>query len=167
MCVGSVCTHLPYNNKNPPSGFYLIHKNNIHFYKSSHSQLFVCVMSHMKAAPTIVDWCWCFTLDPPWVSCNSPTSIVSMLEQGHRHCKPGASMSGPPPPPPPERGQKALDIRDAIHSAVHTLYSRSHHLSFAPSPSHLELTENPCNVMYAQKSNCTCLISFEMSQCAW
>ncbi len=34
-------------------------------------------------------------------------------------CKPGASMSGPPP----SRGQKALDIRDAIHSAVHTLYS--------------------------------------------
>ncbi len=67
----------------------------------------------------------------------------------------------PPHPPPP------LDIRDAIHSAVHTLYSRSHHLSLAPSPSHLELTENPCNVMYAQKSNCTCLILFEMSQCAW
>ncbi len=57
--------------------------------------------------------------------------------------------------------------RDAIHSAVHTLYSRSHHLSLAPSPSHLELTKNPCNVMYAQKTNCTCLISFEMSQCAW
>ncbi len=27
MCVGSECTQPPYNDKNPPSGFYLIPKN--------------------------------------------------------------------------------------------------------------------------------------------
>ncbi len=67
-------------------------------------------------------------------------------------------MSGPPSlertKGPPENQQKLSNnrIRDATHSVV---------------PPHLELSENACNVMYVQKSNYTCLISFEMSQCAW
>ncbi len=60
------------------------------------------------------------------------------------------------------------NIQDAAHWGVHTLYWRSHHPPLLPpSPPHLETTENPCNVMYVQKCNHTCLISFEMSQCAW
>ncbi len=51
MCVGSVCTHPPYNDKNPPSGFYLIPKNNIPFFKSGRSQLLVGV-SHTDPGPS-------------------------------------------------------------------------------------------------------------------
>ncbi len=35
MCVGSVCTHPPYNDKNPPGAFFLIPINNNPFLKSS------------------------------------------------------------------------------------------------------------------------------------
>ncbi len=50
MCVGSVCTQPPYNDKNPPNGFYLIYFliqiNNITFFKSSCSQILGGVKSH-------------------------------------------------------------------------------------------------------------------------
>ncbi len=36
--------------------------------------------SSAQAPPTIVDWHWHFTLDPPWVSCEQ-SAIISMLEQ--------------------------------------------------------------------------------------
>ncbi len=70
------------------------------------------------------------------------------------------------PPPPPERTKGPRHPRCNTQCSSHPVLTVSSS-SLAPSPSHLELTENPCNVMYAQKSNCTCLISFEMSQCAW
>ncbi len=37
-CVGSVCTHSPYNDKNPPS-FFFIPNNNDHLLRSSCSQI--------------------------------------------------------------------------------------------------------------------------------
>ncbi len=47
MCVGSVCTHPPYNDKSQPSVFFfLIPINNNPFLKSSRSQILVCVTSH-------------------------------------------------------------------------------------------------------------------------
>ncbi len=36
--------------------------------------------SSAQAAPTAIDWHWCFTLDPPWVSCHQST-IVSPPEK--------------------------------------------------------------------------------------
>ncbi len=36
--------------------------------------------SSAQAPPMIVDWHWCFILDPPWVSCKQ-SAIVSKLEQ--------------------------------------------------------------------------------------
>ncbi len=29
----------------------------------------LCYATQTQAPPTIVDWHWCFTLDPPWASC--------------------------------------------------------------------------------------------------
>ncbi len=53
MCVGSVCTHPPYNDKNPPSVFF--------FFKSPFSNQAVLRFlsewrSSAQATPTIVDW---------------------------------------------------------------------------------------------------------------
>ncbi len=45
-CVSSVCTQPPYKDKNPPSGIFLVSTNNKPLFKSSHSQLLVCVTSH-------------------------------------------------------------------------------------------------------------------------
>ncbi len=64
--------------KNIPSGFWKIHINNIHFFKSSRSQILGCVTS--QAPPTIIDWHVRLTLDLPWVSCHQ-FAIVSALEQ--------------------------------------------------------------------------------------
>ncbi len=65
MCVGSVCTHPSYNDKNPPSVFF--------FFKSPFSNQAVLRFlsewcSSVQAPPTIVDWQDRLTLDPPWVS---------------------------------------------------------------------------------------------------
>ncbi len=47
MCVGSVCTHLPYSDKNPPSVFFFfIPINHKHRLRSSRSQILGCVTSH-------------------------------------------------------------------------------------------------------------------------
>ncbi len=59
-----------------------------------------------------------------------------------RNCKPGASMSGAPPlertKGPPENQQKpSLAYVTAASETQHSVI-----------PPHLELTENPCNVMY-------------------
>ncbi len=80
-------------------------------------------------------------------------------------CKPDASMSAPPPPPREDKRPSTSETQYTVQftPCTHDLII----FPLPPPPSHLELTENPCNVMYAQKSNCTCLISFEMSQCAW
>ncbi len=43
MFVGSVCTQPPYNDKNPPSVFFLNHNP---FLRSSYSQILVSVTSH-------------------------------------------------------------------------------------------------------------------------
>ncbi len=77
MCVGSVCTHPSYNDKNPPSVF---------FFKSPLSNQAVLGFlsewrSSVQAAPTIVDWQDRLTLDPTWVSCHQST-IVSTPVQG-------------------------------------------------------------------------------------
>ncbi len=50
MCV---CTHPPYNDKNPPSVFFFIPINNIPFLKSSLSQVLGCVTSHR---PRLLPW---------------------------------------------------------------------------------------------------------------
>ncbi len=64
MCVGSVCTLLPYNDKCP---------NGVFFLKSPFSNQAVLRFlsewrSSAQAAPTIVDRQRCLTLDLPWVS---------------------------------------------------------------------------------------------------
>ncbi len=66
--------------------------------------------------------------------------------------------------PPLERTKDPPVNQQKPSLAYVTAASETQHSAVPP---HLELTKNPCNVMYVQKSNCTCLISFEMSQCAW
>ncbi len=77
MCVGSVCTHPSYNDKNPPSGFF----------KSPFSNQAVLRFlsewsSFVQAPPTIVDWQAHLTLDLPWVSWVNWMSC----KQSDRHC---------------------------------------------------------------------------------
>ncbi len=80
MCVGSVCTHPPYNDKNPPSVFL----------KSPFSNQAVLRFlsewrSSVQAPPTIVDWQGHLTLDPPRVSWEL-SAIVSTPVQGRQEC---------------------------------------------------------------------------------
>ncbi len=82
MCVGSVCTHPPYNDKNPLSVFF----------KSSFSNQAVLRflsewLSSVQAPPTIVDWQDHLTLDPPWVSWEL-SAIVSTPVQGKTRMSP-------------------------------------------------------------------------------
>ncbi len=53
MCVGSVCTQPPYNDKDPPSVF-LISLNNFPFLKPF-SDACLCDVTQTQAPPTIVD----------------------------------------------------------------------------------------------------------------
>ncbi len=81
MCVGSVCTHPSYNDKNPPS---------ILFFKSPFSNQAALRFlsewhSSAEAAPTIVDCQDRLTLDPPWVS-GELSTIVSAPVQGKTKC---------------------------------------------------------------------------------
>ncbi len=64
MYVGSVCTHPPYNDKNPPSVFFLISP----FSTQAVLRFLSEWCSSVQAPPTIVDWQDRLTLDPPWVS---------------------------------------------------------------------------------------------------
>ncbi len=82
MCVGSVCTHPSYNDKNPPSGFF-----KIPILKSSFSNQAVLRFlsewrSSAQAAPTIVEWQGRLTLDPPRVSWELSATPV----QGKTRC---------------------------------------------------------------------------------
>ncbi len=82
-CVLAVCVHNhPIMIKIHPVFFFVSFFNLIKSFPLSHIKPFsdacLCDVTQTQAPPTIVDWHWCFTLDPPWVSCNSPTAIVSM-----------------------------------------------------------------------------------------
>ncbi len=68
MCVGIVCTHPSYNDKNPPSIFFLNPLSQI--------RLSWEWRSSVQASPTIVDWQDHLTSDLPWVSCEL-SAIVS------------------------------------------------------------------------------------------
>ncbi len=50
--------------------YFFIPNNNDHFLRSV-LRFLAEWCSSAKAPPTIVDWQWCFNIDPPWVSCNS------------------------------------------------------------------------------------------------
>ncbi len=52
MCVGSVCTQPPYNDKDPPSVFFFISLN--HF--PPFSDAWLCDITQTQAPPTIVEW---------------------------------------------------------------------------------------------------------------
>ncbi len=58
MCVGSVCTQTPYNDKDPPSVFFffisLTHFPFLIF--SPFSDAWLCDVTQTQALPTIVDW---------------------------------------------------------------------------------------------------------------
>ncbi len=65
MCVGSVCTQPPYNDKNWPSVLF-------YFYKKIYTKIFtpfsnravcLCDVIWTEAAPTIVDWLNHFSTD--------------------------------------------------------------------------------------------------------
>ncbi len=69
MCVDSVCTQPPYNDKDPPSVFFILVKSFPIFHINPFSDACLCDVTQTQAPPTIVDWHWCFSLDPPWVRC--------------------------------------------------------------------------------------------------
>ncbi len=52
MCVGSVCTQPPYNDKNPPSVFFVISLNVFPFLKSSR----LSVWRHTDGGPSHDCW---------------------------------------------------------------------------------------------------------------
>ncbi len=73
MCVGSVCTQPPYNDKNPPSVFlgFLISLSHFPFLISSHSQMPVCVMSH-RPRPSHDCWLALAFHHPEWAVISPP-----------------------------------------------------------------------------------------------
>ncbi len=73
MCVGSVCTHPSYNDKN------LLLKSS--FSNQAVLRFLSEWCSSVQAPPTIVDWQHRLTLDPPWVSCHQ-SIIESTPVQG-------------------------------------------------------------------------------------
>ncbi len=77
MCVGSVCTQPPYNDKNPPSVFFFNLLKSLPLSEiKPFSASCLCDVTQTKAAPTNVDWHGRLTLDLPWVSCHQ-SAIVS------------------------------------------------------------------------------------------
>ncbi len=54
MCVGSVCTQPSYNDKNPPSVFFLLSTKI--FIPFSNQAAFPCDVTQTEAPPTIIDW---------------------------------------------------------------------------------------------------------------
>ncbi len=67
MCVGRVCTHPSYNDKNPPSFFKSLLKSP--FSNQAVLRFLSEWRSSAQPAPPIVDWQDRLTLDPPWVIC--------------------------------------------------------------------------------------------------
>ncbi len=81
MCVGSVCTQPPYNDKDPPGVFFFVIKClNVLFKCLPLSQIeLISVWRHTDKAPPTIVWLtgvfqhrlhWCLTSDPSWVSCH-------------------------------------------------------------------------------------------------
>ncbi len=85
MCVGSVWTHPSYNDKNPPSVFFLIPILKSPFSNQAVLRFLSEWRSSAQAAPMIVDWQDRLTLDPPWVSCHQ-SAIVLTPVQGKTRC---------------------------------------------------------------------------------
>ncbi len=56
MCVGSVCTQPPYNDKNPPSVFFYLIKSFPLSQIELISDACLCDVTQTQAPPTIVDW---------------------------------------------------------------------------------------------------------------
>ncbi len=83
MCVGRVCTRPSYNEKNPPSVFFLNPCFKIPFLKSGCSEIPVRMSSSVQAPPTIVDWQSRLTLDLPWLSWEL-SAFVSTPVQGKK-----------------------------------------------------------------------------------
>ncbi len=86
MCVGSVCTHPSYNDKNPPV-FFLIPILKSPFSNQAVLRFLSEWRSSAQTAPTIVDWQDRLTLDPPWVSWELSV-IVSTPVQGKTRTSP-------------------------------------------------------------------------------
>ncbi len=80
-----VCTHPSYNDTNPPSVFLFL----IPIFKSPFSNQAALRFlsewhSSSQAAPTIVDWQDCLTLDPPWVSGELSTIVSGPVQRKTR-----------------------------------------------------------------------------------
>ncbi len=78
MCVSSVCTQPPYNDKDPPSVFffYLVKSFPLSQIEPISD---ACLCDVTQTGPSHNSWLtvafqhrldWCLTLDPPWVSCH-------------------------------------------------------------------------------------------------
>ncbi len=91
MCVGSVCTQPPYNDKDPPSVFYLFKSFTLSQIEPI-SDACKCDVTQTEAPPTNV-WLtadrldWCFSSDPPWVS-GHHSAIVSIPEKEYTRISP-------------------------------------------------------------------------------
>ncbi len=67
MCLDSVSTRQPYNDKKSTQCFFLNNDKSWPLSKiKPFSDSWLCDVTQAKAPPTTVDWHWCFTLDPPW-----------------------------------------------------------------------------------------------------
>ncbi len=68
MCVGSVCTHPSYNDKNHPRLFFFIPILKSPLSNQAVLRFLSEWRSSVQTAPTIVDWQGGITWDPLWVS---------------------------------------------------------------------------------------------------
>ncbi len=79
-CVLAVCVYTT-NDKNPPIFFFFYpHKSLLLSKIKPFSDSWMCDFTQTQAPATIIDWYWCFTLDPPWVICHQ-SAIVSTPKQ--------------------------------------------------------------------------------------
>ncbi len=91
MCVGSVCTQPPYNDKDPPSVFYLFKSFTLSQIEPI-ADACKCDVTQTEAPPTNV-WLtadrldWCFSSDPPWLS-GHHSAIVSIPEKEYTRISP-------------------------------------------------------------------------------
>ncbi len=84
MCVGSVYTQPPYNDKNPPSVFFFLSTKI--FTPFSNRAVFPCDVTRTEAPPMIVDWLTSVSAQTALVSYLRPalselSSVVSPPEQ--------------------------------------------------------------------------------------